>query len=759
MARNTGRWISTLLFLTVTAVSAHAQRYRAVWVTRWDYRTPGDVQQIMANLAALKANLVLFQVRGNGTVFYPSKIEPWAEELGGADPGWNPLETAIREAHSHGLKLFAWLNVYPGWRGSQRPANPQQLFNRHPEWFLADEDGNPLPLNSHYVWLNPVLPAVQDYLFSVVRELAATPGLDGLHFDYFRFPGPGVSYDSTSTALFRRHYGISVWDSTALWDRFRREAVTAWLRRTYRSIKHRRPGLVFSAAVIGDYDNGPDIFFQESHRWLAEGIMDMVFLMTYTDDPALLRRWLKRQKPFSYGRAVCPGLMVYSDTATVLTELRLVKSMRFPGLALFAYSSLFPDHRPGELAARLSAAFSNGGYPEATAAPESAGFFKLVQTIPSTPRQGDSLRVAARLGGTSAPPESLRCVAVWQGDGLFPLPRILSLKPAASNPSVWYSPNLFSLPQPGDGLFLQLFLFRPGKVRQTAVRSEPLQVIVDVSRDVYVQKNGKFGPLMTGVTRAAVDARNRLWYWEPGKGMHILRPNGAEEPESPLQEFRQDTAHFRPLRNLLALDTDSQGRILIACRENGGTLLLRQSPAGTGLSPFGFIPQAALTAAFDSALRVYLLRRDGWTVADARGTILYRFSFKNRHTPNNIAVSPGGKTVLVSCRTEGAVHRWERITEHPLLYLREDDVPTANVGLGEVSWSPSGTVTISHVPGHYVTVLDSALHLIDFVRGGKPALRAPRLAVCGPADSLLYILQIGGTTPVRVQKWQRVRFP
>ena len=745
-----------LAFLVFGLGTANAQIYRAVWVTRWDYRTAQEVSQIMANLASLHANVVLFQVRGNGTVFYPSSLEPWAEELGGENPGWNPLATAIREAHSHGLKLFAWLNVFPGWRGVQPPENPFQLYNRHRDWFLADEDGTLLPLNSHYVWLNPVLPAVQDYLFTLVQELAGTPGLDGLHFDYFRFPGPGVSYDSTSLALFRKHYHMSVWDSTVLWDQFRRESITSWLGRTYRSVKHLNPDLVVSAAVIGDYDNGPNIFFQEAHRWLAEGIMDMVFPMTYTDDPALFQRWLKRHKPFAHGRAICPGLMIYSDSTTVLRELNAVRQMGFPGLALFAYSSLFPNHVAGELAARLAEQFKKEPVGEAAKpAGPAAGFFRKTLVLPPAPRAGDSLRIAAQLGGIPSQPESLQCLAVWQADGLFPVPRLFPLHPTDRDSTVWYSTDALLFNRPTDQLLMRLILFRSGKLQQTAVQSEPLQVVVDVPGDRYKQANGRFGPLMTGVSRAAVDATNRLWCWEPGKGLHVLVQDGTEAPFSPLTTYTDPSGKRVPLTGVFSLHTGRDGHILIACRKNGGTLLLR-STQQCQLHYLRHIPVDALDVAFDRVGQIYLLYRDGWSIADSTGNILWRFRFKQRHTPNTIAVSPDGRWVLVACRTEGSVHRWERVAEHPAFFLQEDDLPTGNVGLGGVHWSPGGTITISHVPGGYVSVLDSTFQLIDYLRGGRPALRAPRLAVCGPADSLIFILETGGTTPVRAQKWRRM---
>jgi len=85
---------------------------RATWVTRWDYKKPEDIEKIVKNVRDYHFNLLLFQVRGNATAFYPSKIEPWAWELTGGDPstlgkdpGWNPLAVACSEAHARGVEL------------------------------------------------------------------------------------------------------------------------------------------------------------------------------------------------------------------------------------------------------------------------------------------------------------------------------------------------------------------------------------------------------------------------------------------------------------------------------------------------------------------------------------------------------------------------------------------------------------------------------------------------------------------------------
>ena len=143
--------IITLLAISSDYVSAQKEEIRALWVHRWNYKAPADIKAIMLNASRFNFNTILFQVRGKGTVFYKSSIEPWADEIGGTDPGWDPLITAITEAHKHNLKLHAWINVYPGWSGIDPPRNPNHIWNSHPDWFMITS------LATFSITLKPVL--------------------------------------------------------------------------------------------------------------------------------------------------------------------------------------------------------------------------------------------------------------------------------------------------------------------------------------------------------------------------------------------------------------------------------------------------------------------------------------------------------------------------------------------------------------------------------------------------------------------------
>jgi uncharacterized lipoprotein YddW (UPF0748 family) len=125
-----------VLYVTITPAESGLSEVRAIWVTRFDYTTPEDVRRIIGNLADAGFTDVFFQIRGNGTTFYPSKLEPWAHELSGdelsklgTDPGWNPLQLAIDSAKPSGLRVHAYMNVLPGWKGNEIPlGDARQLW-------------------------------------------------------------------------------------------------------------------------------------------------------------------------------------------------------------------------------------------------------------------------------------------------------------------------------------------------------------------------------------------------------------------------------------------------------------------------------------------------------------------------------------------------------------------------------------------------------------------------------------------------------
>jgi len=349
------------------APSPAADEVRAIWVTRFEYQTESDVKTILANCASLGFNTILFQVRGQADAYYRSSIEPWAERLGGRDPGFDPLDVACRESKRLGLSLHAWVNVMPAWRGKTPPADRNHVCYKHPNWIVVGKDGRRQPFNDHYVCLNPCLPDVRDYVVSVLRDIAERYPIDGLHLDYVRFIEGEWSYDEKTLSLFGAATGASPEEKPEAWAAFRKSAVTELVKSTRQMLKEMRPNAVLSAAVFPSAKSRERVL-QDAEGWVRRGLVDWVFPMTYEDSDADFRDAIdegyalfhaggvtsskgrpllsKTGQPVetSTSRTVCfPGVGAYKHKSAEQTVRQL--SMCRGGFALFSYSSLYvsPD--------------------------------------------------------------------------------------------------------------------------------------------------------------------------------------------------------------------------------------------------------------------------------------------------------------------------------------------------------------------------------------------------------------------------------
>lgn len=344
---------------------------RAVWVTRMDYKTSDDVVQIMDNCAKAKFNTVIFQVRGNGTVFYPSKIEPWAEQFDFADPGYDPLQLAIDEAHKRDMELHAWVNVMPAWQGPGEPADPKQLYHAHPDWFWYDKDGNRQPTyhevngesREWYVSLNPCLPEVREYLVGVFKEVVKNYKVDGLHLDYIRFPNepvvrgeaiPDYPHDARTLELFKKDTGSTPESNPEAWNEWRTDQVNKLMADIHDMMRSTRPTAVLSSAAGSVRENALK-HYQDGEQWMKSGNVDVIYLMNYTPDVELFEKRIEPWLAVETDTVVVPGMMV-RDRKTVAEEVEATQQLidtareRTGNFCIFAYSSLFERRPSGERA-------------------------------------------------------------------------------------------------------------------------------------------------------------------------------------------------------------------------------------------------------------------------------------------------------------------------------------------------------------------------------------------------------------------------
>ncbi len=354
-------------------------RIRALWVTRFDYETPGDVQRIIQNVSNAGFTDVFFQIRGNGTVFYQSQTEPWAYELSGRDvsslgknPGWDPLDTAIDAARSSGLRVHAYMNVLPGWKGLDEPSREVgQLWTAHPDWFMVDSLGEKMkPTAGWYAFVNPVVPQVRSHLRDLVAELCRYD-VAGIHLDYIRYPydyhlvarqcypdasaaellrHSDFSYDPVSQAALFDEYGWNV--SRKQISTFRCKSITRIVRDIAYVLQINKPGsCLLSTSVVGNPVEGKNSAYQDSGAWVRQGLVDWVVQMNYASRS--FSRNLEAMKKAAGRRgfrtSVVVGIYCKNSMDDLREQLEMVEASGCRGYSIFSYSLLFDkNHVPTE---------------------------------------------------------------------------------------------------------------------------------------------------------------------------------------------------------------------------------------------------------------------------------------------------------------------------------------------------------------------------------------------------------------------------
>jgi uncharacterized lipoprotein YddW (UPF0748 family) len=330
-------------------------------VARTHYRTPEDIAAIMRNCAALGANTVLWQVRGEGTVMYRSSLEPWAAEYAYRDPGFDPLAVAVQEARRNGLRIEAWINLMPGWKGVRPPPIGNQLYFTHPAWFLYDARGRRQALTDHYVSLNPCDPEVRNYLVAVCQELVTRYDISGLHLDYARFAWDKTKNaitlfprDARTLALYYQETRRRPDDDPAAWDAWRARQLTRLVADIRAMVRSTQPRCTVTAAVRANPQDGYREYLQDALGWARAGYVDALMPMAYTPDAGQFARDVTAYRAACPGVRIVPGIGLYMLKDAGALRAQLAQCQSWGGdMALFSCESLFPTATGGRSAPEL----------------------------------------------------------------------------------------------------------------------------------------------------------------------------------------------------------------------------------------------------------------------------------------------------------------------------------------------------------------------------------------------------------------------
>lgn len=356
----TAAWgVALLPLLLAGGASAQTNEFRAFWADAFHngFKSASQVTTLINDIRAANGNAVVVEVRKRGDAYYNDSIyEPHATDT--SPTNFDSLGDLITKAHDTSggkarIEVHAWIVSFKIW-GSQTPppaSVPPHPYNAHPDWLTQDDAG--ATWDGSYTF-DPGHPDVQRHTFNVCMDIISRYDVDGLNFDYIRYSESGSAYGTNhwgynpvAVARFNARYGKS--GQPALndpdWNQFRRDQVTAVVRKVYLNAIALKPQIKISADTITwspsvttdlGWTNSARAYrdvLQDWRAWMEEGILDLNVPMNYyrqsvpnyaTD----YTNWMNFAKDRRFNRHVVIGPGIYLNSASnAIIQMRATRAL------------------------------------------------------------------------------------------------------------------------------------------------------------------------------------------------------------------------------------------------------------------------------------------------------------------------------------------------------------------------------------------------------------------------------------------------
>jgi uncharacterized lipoprotein YddW (UPF0748 family) len=384
--------------------SAPGAEVRAMWVLRTSLTSPSSIETLVRTAKDHGFNTLLVQVRGRGDAYYRGGVEPMPPDLLRQSETFDPLAAVLRAARPAGLRVHAWINLNLISSAVELPARREHVVYRHPDWLMVPRDiaqdlatseiDSPGYVGKLARWtrtqsaeveglyVSPILPASAAYTESIVRDIASRYPLDGIHFDYARYPSDRFDYSTAAIKAFRAAIRPSLSETTrraldaqetvdlfaypdalpAEWRQFRVARMTALITRLRASVRETRPGALVSVAAAPDMQEALTRRMQDWGAWLNDGLVDALCPMAYTQEAGRFAEQIAAAKQAAGSVPVWAGIGAYRlSPSQTIDNIRTARKLGASGVILFSYDSLVNPRQsePGYLSTVGRGAFAD----------------------------------------------------------------------------------------------------------------------------------------------------------------------------------------------------------------------------------------------------------------------------------------------------------------------------------------------------------------------------------------------------------------
>ena len=286
-------------------------------------------------------NALLPNLAWGGAAFYRSKVLPAAAEV--ATQG-DALEQCLAACRKHGVACHVW-KVCWNMGSCVDPVFSAKMAATNRTQVAYGGESKP-------GWLCPSHPDNQKMEIEAMVELAKK-GVDGIHFDYIRYPDGNHCFCAGCRARFETMAGGTVtnWPGDVrkderlkkLWVDFRTSNISFVVRTVSQRVRAESPGVKISAAVFPSAETSPTNVGQDWTAWCRAGWLDFVCPMDYVESSALFRNQVAAQKRLVGKVPIYPGIGLSTwrhdgrEAVRLAKQILAVRELGVEGFTVFNF--------------------------------------------------------------------------------------------------------------------------------------------------------------------------------------------------------------------------------------------------------------------------------------------------------------------------------------------------------------------------------------------------------------------------------------
>ncbi len=338
-----GQAATTLVDAFCLAQKPIENEHRAFWCHNALGVVGMDWDQAVKILADNGFTAVIPNMLWGGVAYYPSEVLPVHNDV--AEKG-DQIALCLAACKKYGVECHVWkVNFNMSGRAPREFAEKMEKAGR-----VQVSDSGQVENR----WLCPSHPANKQLEIDSMLEIVRNYEVDGIHFDYIRYPGRDKCFCAGCRERFEQAIGksISNWPDDVKkdkelndqWQLFRQQQITEVVATVAQAARQIRPAIKISAAVFPNWTVDRFEVGQDWELWCQKGYLDFVCPMDYTASNNLFSSRIEKQLTWSHNIPCYPGigLSVWddpTDAVRLIEQINITRQYRTGGFTIFNYST------------------------------------------------------------------------------------------------------------------------------------------------------------------------------------------------------------------------------------------------------------------------------------------------------------------------------------------------------------------------------------------------------------------------------------